>query len=98
MNDFSEQFVAIALAATWCGFGLYGILRKIERSPQAREMLRRFKQARLSTKAAVVAGLIAVVAVGGNCDGSGPAREIIETEYGNILLTHASPCLATRNE
>ena len=74
MNDFSEQFVAIALAATWCGFGLYGILRKIERSPQAREMLRRFKQARLSTKAAVVAGLIAVVAVGGTKPGGDPPR------------------------
>jgi hypothetical protein len=86
MNDFSEQFVAIALAATWCGFGLYGILRKIERSPQAREMLRRFKQARLSTKAAVVAGLIAVVAVGGTKPGGGdpprglpaPAAAIVE--------------------
>lgn len=31
---------------------------------------------------------VPVVAVGGNCDGSGPTREIIETEYGNILLTH----------
>ena len=74
MNDFSEQFVAIALAATWCGFSLYGILRKIERSPQAREMLRRFKQARLSTKAAVIAGLIAVVAVGGTKPSGDPLR------------------------
>ena len=63
MNDASAQLFAIALAATWCGFGLYGIMRKIERSPQVREMLRRFRRARLSTKAAVVAGLIAVVAV-----------------------------------
>lgn len=31
---------------------------------------------------------VPVVAVGGNCDGSGPALEIIETEYGRILLTH----------
>ena len=29
-----------------------------------------------------------VVAVGGNCDGSGPDMEIIESEYGPILLTH----------
>ena len=29
-----------------------------------------------------------VIGVGGNCDGSGPKRQIIETEYGNILLTH----------
>ena len=74
MNDATEQFVAIALAATWCGFGLYGIMRKIERSPQVREMLRRFRRARLSTKAAVVAGLIAVVAVGGTKPGGDPPR------------------------
>ena len=31
---------------------------------------------------------VPVIAVGGNCDGSGPDMEIIDTEYGNILLTH----------
>ena len=31
---------------------------------------------------------VPVVAVGGNCDGSGPDREIIETECGRILVTH----------
>ena len=31
---------------------------------------------------------VPVIAVGGNCDGSGPESQIIETEYGNILLTH----------
>ena len=31
---------------------------------------------------------VPVAAVGGNCDSCGPAREIIETEYGRILLTH----------
>ncbi|MDO5491580.1 MAG: metallophosphoesterase [Bacillota bacterium] len=31
---------------------------------------------------------VPVIAVGGNCDGSGPDRQIIETEYGRILLTH----------
>lgn len=31
---------------------------------------------------------VPVAAVGGNCDSSGPAKEIIETEYGKILLTH----------
>ena len=56
MNDPSSQIFAIVLAATWCGFGLYGVLRKIERSPQARELLERFRRARLSTKAAFVAG------------------------------------------
>ena len=69
MDNASAQLLAVALAATWCGFGLYGIMRKIERSPQVREMLRRFRRARLSTKAAVVAGLIAVVAVGGTKPG-----------------------------
>ena len=71
MNDPSAQIFAIALAATWCGFGLYGVLRKIERSPQARELLERFRRARLSTKAAFVAGLIAVVAIGGTKPGDG---------------------------
>jgi hypothetical protein len=71
LNDASAQFFAIALAATWCGFGLYGVLRKIERSPQARELLERFRRARLSTKAAFVAGLIAVVAIGGTKPGDG---------------------------
>lgn len=69
MDDASAQLFAVALAATWCGFGLYGIVRKLERSPQAREMLRRFRQARLSTKAALLAGLVAVVAVGGTKPG-----------------------------
>ena len=71
MNDPSAQIFAIALAATWCGFGLYGVLRKIERSPQARELLERFRRARISTKAAFVAGLIAVVAIGGTKPGDG---------------------------
>ena len=71
MNDPSAQIFAIALATTWCGFGLYGVLRKIERSPQARERLERFRRARLSTKAAFVAGLIAVVAIGGTKPGDG---------------------------
>lgn len=31
---------------------------------------------------------VPVAAVRGNCDSSGPASEIIETEYGKILLTH----------
>ena len=31
---------------------------------------------------------VPVVAVGGNCDSSGPDHEIIDTEYGRILLTH----------
>lgn len=29
-----------------------------------------------------------VVSVRGNCDGSGPERQIIDSEYGRILLTH----------
>ena len=86
MNDISEQLYAIALAAVWCGFGLYGILRKIERSPQARELLLRFRRARLSTKAAILAGLVAVVAIGGTKPGGGdpprglppPAPVVIE--------------------
>ena len=71
LNDASAQLFAIALAATWCGFGLYGIVRKLERSPQVREMLLRFRRARLSTKAAIVAGLVAVVAIGGTKPGDG---------------------------
>ncbi len=86
MNDISEQLYAIALAAVWYGFGLYGILRKIERSPQARELLLRFHRARLSTKAAILAGLVAVVAIGGTKPGGGdpprglppPAPVVIE--------------------
>ena len=31
---------------------------------------------------------VPVIAVGGNCDSSGPLYEIIETEFGRILLTH----------
>lgn len=31
---------------------------------------------------------VPVTAVGGNCDSSGPAMQIIETEFGRILLTH----------
>lgn len=28
------------------------------------------------------------IAVGGNCDGSGPETETIDTEYGRVLMTH----------
>ena len=77
MNDASAQFFAIALAATWCGFGLYGILRKIGRSPQVREMLLRFRRASLSIRAAIVAGLVTIVAIGGTKPGGGdPPRSI----------------------
>lgn len=31
---------------------------------------------------------VPAVAVGGNCDSSGPDSQIIQTEYGKILLTH----------
>ena len=31
---------------------------------------------------------VPVAAVGGNCDSNGPGKEIIETEYGRILLVH----------
>ncbi len=31
---------------------------------------------------------VPVIAVGGNCDSSGPAFQIIESDYGRILLTH----------
>lgn len=31
---------------------------------------------------------VPIAAVGGNCDTSGPDAEIIETEFGRILLTH----------
>ena len=94
MNDASAQLFAIALAATWCGFGLYGIVRKLGLSPQAREMLRLFRQARLSTKAALVAGLVAVVAVGGTKPGgtndpprmrrSSPATVAVEPSFAPV--------------
>lgn len=32
--------------------------------------------------------LVPVAAVGGNCDSSGPAFAVLDTEYGKILLTH----------
>ena len=86
MNDASAQFFAIALAATWCGFGLYGILRKIGQSPQVRGMLLRFRRASLSIRAAIVAGLVTIVAIGGTKPGGGdplrglppPAAAIVE--------------------
>jgi len=34
MTDASVQIFAVALAATWCGFGLYGLARLTIRSPQ----------------------------------------------------------------
>ena len=71
MNESLAPVLAVALAATWCGFGLYGVLRKIDRSPQVRELLRRFRQAGLPAKAALAAGLVAVVAVGGTKPGGG---------------------------
>ncbi len=69
MNDAPVQLFAVILAATWCGFGMYGVVQKLKRSSQAREMLRIFRRARFSTKAALVAGLVAVVAVGGTKPG-----------------------------
>ena len=75
MNDASAQLFAIALTTTWCGFGLYGILRKAGRSPQVRAMLFRFRRASLSIRAAIVAGLVTIVAIGGTKPGgSDPPR------------------------
>ena len=84
LNDASAQLFAIALAATWCGLGLYGVVRKIERSSQARELLERFRRARLSTKAAFVAGLIAVVATGGTKPGGNEPRNAPNTRTDSV--------------
>lgn len=71
MTDPSSHLFAIALAAMWCGFGLCGVLRSLKRSPQAREMLHRFRKAGLSARASVIVVLVAVVSIGGTKPGGG---------------------------
>ena len=65
MTDASVQFFAVALATTWCGFGLYGLARMAARSPQGREMLERLRRSGPLGEAAALALLVTVVAIGG---------------------------------
>ena len=57
MTDASVQIFAVALAATWCGFGLYGLARMAARSPQGREMLERLSRSGPLGEAAALAML-----------------------------------------
>ena len=77
MNNASAQLFAIALAATWCGFGLYGLARLAARSPRGRELLDRLRRSGPLGQAAALALLVAVVAVGGTKPGGGdPPRSL----------------------
>ena len=60
MTDASVQIFAVALAATWCGFGLFGLARMAARSPQGREMLERLRRSGPLGEAAALALLVAV--------------------------------------
>ena len=60
MTDASVQIFAVALAATWCGFGLYGLARMAARSPQGREMPERLRRSGPLGEAAALAMLVAV--------------------------------------
>ena len=71
MTDASVQIFAVALAATWCGFGLYGLARMAARSEQGREMLARLRRSGPLGEAAALAMLVAVVAIGGTKPGGG---------------------------
>jgi len=71
MDELSRQLFAVALAATWCGFGLYGLARMAARSPQGREMLARLRRSGPLGEAAALAMLVAVVAIGGTKPGGG---------------------------
>lgn len=71
MNDFSPFLFSLVLAALWSGFGLFGVLRMIKRSARMRERFRQFRRAGVSTKAALVAGLVCAVAIGGTKPGGG---------------------------
>ena len=71
MDELSRQLFAVALAATWCGFGLYGFARMAARSPQGREMLERLRRSGPLGEAAALAMLVTVVAIGGTKPGDG---------------------------
>ena len=71
MTDASVQIFAVALAAIWCGFGLYGLARMAARSPQGRELLERLRRSGPLGQAAVMALLVTVVAIGGTKPGGG---------------------------
>ena len=60
MTDASVQIFAVALAAIWCGFGLYGLARMAARSEQGREMLARLRRRGPLAQAAALALLVAV--------------------------------------
>ena len=60
MDELSRQLFAVALAATWCGFGLFGLARMAARSPQGREMLERLRRSGPLGEAAALALLVAV--------------------------------------
>ena len=71
MDDLSHTLFALALAALWSGFGLYGLARLAARSSQGRELLARLRRSGPLGQAAALALLVAVVAIGGTKPGDG---------------------------
>ena len=71
MDDLSHTLFALALAALWSGFGLYGLARLAARSSQGRELLARLRRSGPLGQAAALVLLVAVVAIGGTKPGDG---------------------------
>ena len=71
MDDPSRTLFALALAALWCGFALHGLARQAARSPQWRDLLARLRRAGPIARAAALALLVAVIAIGGTKPGGG---------------------------
>lgn len=69
MNMIPESFYAILLAIVWGGFGLYGLWRLARKSTGPRDAFSRFRKAGLSTRATILAGLVAAIAAGGTKPG-----------------------------
>ena len=71
MNAPTHTLFALALAALWCGFALFGLLHALARSPHVRSLLARFRTSGPLVQSGAFALLLAAVAIGGTKPGSG---------------------------
>ena len=71
MNAPTHTLFALALAALWCGFALFGLLHALARSPHVRSLLARFRTRGPLVQSGAFALLLAAVAIGGTKPGSG---------------------------
>ncbi len=85
MTPDSAQAFGVALMAMWGAAGAVALGRSVAKSPAARELAAAVRKMNLAAKGMLVAGLVAVVAIGGTKPGGGnPPRNTPNTRNGSV--------------